>query len=103
MDFITCSRGGNAADQRIDLGPGYQVPFAQAVRREAGIPTGAVGLISDPAQAEHLLHTGQADAVVLARALLRDPYWPRHAAKALGVALPWPDQYKRCDVGPMGR
>jgi 2,4-dienoyl-CoA reductase-like NADH-dependent reductase (Old Yellow Enzyme family) len=103
VDFVTCSSGGNAHDQKIDLGPGYQVPFAQAVRREAGIPTGAVGLISEATQAEHILHTGQADAVVLARALLRDPYWPRHAAKALGVALPWPDQYKRCDVGPLGR
>jgi len=103
VDFVTCSSGGNAHDQKIELGPGYQVPFAQAVRREAGIPTGAVGLISEATQAEHILHTGQADAVVLARALLRDPYWPRHAAKALGVALPWPDQYKRCDVGPLGR
>jgi 2,4-dienoyl-CoA reductase-like NADH-dependent reductase (Old Yellow Enzyme family) len=103
VDFVTCSSGGNAHDQKIDLGPGYQVPFAQAVRREAGIPTGAVGLISEATQAEHILHTGQADAVVLARALLRDPYWPRHAAKTLGVALPWPDQYKRCDVGPLGR
>jgi len=103
IDFITCSSGGNAADQKIDLGPGYQVPFAQAVRREAAIPTGAVGLISEAVQAEHILHTGQADAIVLARAMLRDPYWPRHAAKTLGVAMPWPDPYKRCDVGPMGR
>jgi 2,4-dienoyl-CoA reductase-like NADH-dependent reductase (Old Yellow Enzyme family) len=103
VDFITCSSGGNAADQKIDLGLGYQVPFAAAVRREAGVPTGAVGLISEAVQAEHILHTGQADAVVLARALLRDPYWPRHAAKALGDTLPWPDPYKRCDVGPLGR
>jgi 2,4-dienoyl-CoA reductase-like NADH-dependent reductase (Old Yellow Enzyme family) len=102
-DFVTCSSGGNAHDQKIDLGPGYQVPFADAVRREAGIPTGAVGLISEPAQAEHILHTGQADAVVLARALLRDPYWPRHAARTLGVAVPWPDQYKRCDISPLGK
>jgi len=97
-DFITCSSGGNAADQKIDLGPGYQVPFAHAVRREAGVPTGAVGLISEPAQAEHILHTGQADAIVLARALLRDPYWPRHAAKALGLDPAWPDPYKRAEV-----
>ncbi|APV49588.1 oxidoreductase [Betaproteobacteria bacterium GR16-43] len=103
VDFITCSSGGNAHDQKIDLGPGYQVPFSQAVRKEAGIPTGAVGLIHDAAQAEHILHTGQADAIVLARALLRDPYWPRHAAKALGATMAWPDQYKRCDIGPMGR
>ena len=85
------------------LGPGYQVPFAAAIRRDAGIPTTAVGLITEPVQAEHILSTGQADAVCLARALLRDPYWPRHAAKALGVAMPWPNQYKRCDTGPLGR
>lgn len=103
IDFITASSGGNAHDQKIDIGPGYQVRFAEAIRREAEIPTGAVGLIDEAAQAEHILHTGQADAIVLARALLRDPYWPRHAAKRLGVALPWPDQYKRADVNPMGR
>jgi 2,4-dienoyl-CoA reductase-like NADH-dependent reductase (Old Yellow Enzyme family) len=103
VDMIDVSSGGNAADQKIELGPGYQVPFAAAIRRDAGIPTIAVGLVTEPVQAEHILHTGQADAVCLARALLRDPYWPRHAAKALGVAMPWPDQYKRCDIGPLGR
>lgn len=103
IDMIDVSSGGNAADQAIVLGPGYQVPFAAAIRRDAGIPVAAVGLITEPVQAEHILHTGQADAVCLARALLRDPYWPRHAAKALGVAMPWPDQYKRCDSGPLGR
>ena len=103
IDLIDCSSGGNAADQKIVLGPGYQVPFSAAIRRDAGIPTAAVGLISDAVQAEHIIATGQGDAVSLARALLRDPYWPRHAAKALGVAFDWPDQYKRCDVGPMGR
>ena len=103
IDMIDCSSGGNIAEQRIKLGPGYQVPFAEAIRAGAGIPTAAVGLISEPAQAEQIVSLGQADAVFLARALLRDPYWPRHAAKALGVELPWPDQYKRCDVGPLGR
>ena len=103
IDMIDVSSGGNAADQKIVLGPGYQVPFAAAIRRDAGIPTAAVGLITEPVQAEHILATGQADAVCLARALLRDPYWPRHAAKALGVAMPWPNQYKRCDTGPLGR
>jgi len=103
IDFITCSSGGNAHDQKIALGPGYQVPFSQAVKREVDIPTGAVGLITDAVQSEHILHTGQADAVLLARELLRDPYWPRHAAKILGVTMAWPDQYKRCDAGPMGR
>ncbi|MGZ5112441.1 MAG: oxidoreductase, partial [Usitatibacter sp.] len=75
----------------------------EAIRREAGIATAAVGLITDAVQAEHIVFHGQADAVCLARALLRDPYWPRHAAKALGVEMPWPDQYKRCDVGPLGK
>jgi 2,4-dienoyl-CoA reductase-like NADH-dependent reductase (Old Yellow Enzyme family) len=103
IDMIDVSSGGNAADQKIVLGPGYQVPFASAIRRDAGIPVAAVGLITEPVQAEHILATGQADAVCLARALLRDPYWPRHAAKALGVAFAWPDQYKRCDSGPLGR
>jgi 2,4-dienoyl-CoA reductase-like NADH-dependent reductase (Old Yellow Enzyme family) len=103
IDMLDVSSGGNAADQKIVLGPGYQVPFSEAIRREAGIPTAAVGLITEPVQAEHILATGQADAVCLARALLRDPYWPLHAARALGVAMPWPDQYRRCDVGPLGR
>jgi 2,4-dienoyl-CoA reductase-like NADH-dependent reductase (Old Yellow Enzyme family) len=79
------------------------VPFAEAVRSEAGIPTIAVGLIADAVQAEQIVALGQADAVCLARALLRDPYWPRHAARELKVDFPWPDQYKRCDVGPFGR
>jgi 2,4-dienoyl-CoA reductase-like NADH-dependent reductase (Old Yellow Enzyme family) len=103
IDLIDCSSGGNIHDQKIKLGPGYQVPFAEAVRAGAGIPTAAVGLISDAAQAEQIVSLGQADAVCLARALLRDPYWPRHAAKELGVDASWPDQYKRCDVGPLGR
>jgi 2,4-dienoyl-CoA reductase-like NADH-dependent reductase (Old Yellow Enzyme family) len=103
IDLIDCSSGGNVHDAKVALGPGYQVPFADAIRREAGIATCAVGLIADPVQAEQIVSLGQADAVCLARAMLRDPYWPRHAAKALGVELPWPDPYKRCDVGPLGR
>ncbi|MBL0142012.1 MAG: NADH:flavin oxidoreductase/NADH oxidase [Betaproteobacteria bacterium] len=103
VDMIDVSSGGNAADQKIVLGPGYQVPFCAAIRRDCGIPAAAVGLITEPVQAEHILATGQADAVCLARAMLRDPYWPRHAAKALGVTMAWPDQYKRCDTGPLGR
>ncbi len=103
IDLIDVSSGGNAADQQITLGPGYQVPFSAAIRRDAGIPTAAVGLITEPVQAEYILASGDADAICLARALLRDPYWPRHAAKALGVAMEWPDQYRRCDVGPLGR
>ena len=103
IDLVDCSSGGNIAEQKIKLGPGYQAPFAEAIRAGAGIPTAAVGLISDPVQAEQIVSLGQADAVCLARAQLRDPYWPRHAAKALGVDMPWPDPYKRCDVGPFGR
>ncbi len=103
IDLIDVSSGGNAANQKIVLGPGYQVPFSEAIRRDAGIATASVGLITEPVQAEHIVATGQADAVLLARALLRDPYWARHAAKALGVSLEWPNQYKRADVGPFGR
>jgi 2,4-dienoyl-CoA reductase-like NADH-dependent reductase (Old Yellow Enzyme family) len=103
VDLVDCSSGGNVHDAKMPIGPGYQVPFAAAIRSDAGVATAAVGLISDPVQAEQIVALGQADAVCLARVLLRDPYWPRHAAKALGVEMPWPDQYKRCDVGPMGR
>ena len=103
IDLIDVSSGGNIHDQKIVLGPGYQVPFASAVRREAAIPTIAVGLITDAVQAEQIIAHSHADAVMLARASLRDPYWPRHAAKELKVDMPWPDQYKRADVGPLGR
>lgn len=102
VDMVDCSSGGNIHDAKMKLGPGYQVPFAEAIKAGAGIPTIAVGLISEPAQAEQIVSLGQADAVCLARALLRDPYWPRHAAKALGVPMEWPDPYKRCDIGPLG-
>ena len=103
IDLIDVSSGGNIHDQKIVLGPGYQVPFASAIRREAAIPTIAVGLITDAVQAEQVVAHGHADAVMLARASLRDPYWPRHAARELKVDLAWPDQYKRADVGPLGR
>ena len=103
IDLVDCSSGGNVHDAKIPLGPGYQVPFAAAIRREAGIPTMAVGLITDAVQAEQIVALGEADAVCLARALLRDPYWPRHAAKELGVPVKWPDQYLRCEIGPLGR
>ena len=75
--------------------PGFQTPFSAAIRRDAGIATGAVGLITEPAQAEQIVATDQADAVLMAREFLRDPYWPLHAAKALDVDLPWPSQYMR--------
>jgi 2,4-dienoyl-CoA reductase-like NADH-dependent reductase (Old Yellow Enzyme family) len=95
VDLVDCSSGGLVAHAKIVLGPGYQVPFAAAIRERAGIATGAVGLITEPAQAEAIVAGGQADVVLLARALLRDPYWPLHAAKALGVEAAWPVQYLR--------
>jgi 2,4-dienoyl-CoA reductase-like NADH-dependent reductase (Old Yellow Enzyme family) len=95
IDLIDCSSGGLVASQQIVLGPGYQVPFAGRVRREAGIATGAVGLITTPEQADDIIRSGQADCVLLARQLLRDPYWPLHAAEALGVKYSWPAQYLR--------
>ena len=95
VDMIDCSSGGLVAHAKIEIGPGYQVPFAEAIRRDANIPTIAVGLITDPQQAEEIVASGRADAVMLARAMLRDPYWPLHAAKALGVDVQWPSQYQR--------
>jgi len=103
IDLVDCSSGGNVHDQKVALGPGYQVPFSEAIRREAEVATAAVGLISEAVQAEEILSLGRADAVCLARALLRDPYWPRHAARSLGVEFPWPDPYARCEVGPLGK
>jgi 2,4-dienoyl-CoA reductase-like NADH-dependent reductase (Old Yellow Enzyme family) len=95
VDLIDCSSAALVPHVRIPVGPGFQVPFAAAIRRETGIATGAVGLITQAAQAEQIVATGQADAVLLARELLRDPYWPLHAAKALGTDAPWPLPYER--------
>jgi 2,4-dienoyl-CoA reductase-like NADH-dependent reductase (Old Yellow Enzyme family) len=95
VDFVDVSSGGNVPNQRITVGPGYQVPFARAVREGSGLPTGAVGLITEPAQAEQILVDGAADAVLLARELLRDPHWPLRAAHELGVEVRWPEQYLR--------
>jgi 2,4-dienoyl-CoA reductase-like NADH-dependent reductase (Old Yellow Enzyme family) len=95
VDLIDCSSGGNVERAEIPVGPGYQTPFAERVRREAGIATAAVGMITDAAQADQIVRNGQADIVLLARELLRDPYWPVHAAKALGVEASWPAQYLR--------
>jgi 2,4-dienoyl-CoA reductase-like NADH-dependent reductase (Old Yellow Enzyme family) len=95
VDLIDCSSGGAVAKAKIELGPGYQVPFARAIRAEAGIATGAVGLITEAHQADEIISSGSADVVLLARELLRDPYWPLHAAHILGVDVPWPDQYQR--------
>src|SRR5258707_1390440 len=94
-DLIDCSSGGNAEHAKIPVGPGYQTPFAEQIRREANILTGAVGMITSPVQAEHVIVTGQADAVITARELLRDPYWPLRAAHELGQPTSWPVQYLR--------
>ncbi|HEY3365795.1 MAG TPA: NADH:flavin oxidoreductase/NADH oxidase [Symbiobacteriaceae bacterium] len=95
VDLVDCSSGGNSPLQKITLGAGYQVPFADRIRREAGIPTGAVGLITDAAQAEEIVASGKADLVILARELLRHPYWPLEAANKLGEEILWPKQYER--------
>ncbi len=95
VDLIDCSSGGNVAEAKIPVGPGYQTPFAERIRRESNILTGTVGMITSPVQAEHVLGTGQADAVIIAREFLRDPYWPLRAARELGQAITWPQQYLR--------
>ena len=95
VDLIDCSSGGLAVDAKITPGPAYQVPFAERIRREAGILTGAVGLITEPLQADAIIRSGQADLVFLAREFLRDPYWPLHAARILGIEVKPPVQYGR--------
>jgi 2,4-dienoyl-CoA reductase-like NADH-dependent reductase (Old Yellow Enzyme family) len=95
VDLVDCSSGGAVHDQQIAVEPGYQVPFAERIRREAGVATGAVGLITQAAQADAIVRRGQADVVLLARELLRDPYWPLHAADQLDRLVPWPPQYLR--------
>ena len=95
VDLIDCSSGGLAADAKIQPGPGYQAPFAERIRKETGILTGAVGMITEPQQAEQIIASGQADVVLLAREFLRDPYWPLHAARTLGEELDPPVQYAR--------
>jgi 2,4-dienoyl-CoA reductase-like NADH-dependent reductase (Old Yellow Enzyme family) len=95
IDLIDCSSGGLVPNAKIPIGPGYQVPFASSIRKEVGIATGAVGLITDARQAEELIARGDADAIFLARAMLRDPYWANHAAKELGAEASWPLQYLR--------
>jgi 2,4-dienoyl-CoA reductase-like NADH-dependent reductase (Old Yellow Enzyme family) len=98
VDFMDISTGGSAPDAKIPVGPGYQVPFAARVRKEADIPTAAVGMITEPDQADDIIVGEQADAVFLGRALLRDPSWIRRAATQLGHALPYPPQYTRAFV-----
>jgi 2,4-dienoyl-CoA reductase-like NADH-dependent reductase (Old Yellow Enzyme family) len=98
VDFVDCSSGGAVATAKIPVAPGFQAPFAAAVRKETGMATGAVGMITSAEQAEQILATGQADAVLLARELLRNPYWPLVAARRLGASVEWPKQYLRAKL-----
>lgn len=100
-DLMDCSSGGGVAGAKIPLAPGYQVPFAARIRAEAEIPTGAVGLITEPEHAERILAEGSADLILMARELLRDPRWPLRAAHALGADVPWPAPYARGAKGPV--
>lgn len=95
VDLIDCSSGGNVADAKIPTGAGYQLPFAATIRAEAGIATGAVGMITDPAQADQIVRLGEADLILMARELLRHPYWPLNAARPLHQKLDPPSQYGR--------
>jgi 2,4-dienoyl-CoA reductase-like NADH-dependent reductase (Old Yellow Enzyme family) len=102
VDLIDCSSGGNVSGVRYPIGPGYQVAFSERVRRETGSLTGAVGMITEPAQADQIIRSGQADVVLLARELLRNPRWPLQAGRALGSPAPWPSQYLRAAPAPGG-
>jgi len=95
IDVVDCSSGGLSPQQQITAGPGYQVPFARRVKAESNILTAAVGLITDPTQANAIVQDGDADMVLLARELLRNPHWPLLAAHALGAEIAWPSQYER--------
>lgn len=98
IDLVDCSSGGLILDAKIPFAPGFQVPFADGVRREAGIATGAVGMITSAQQAEQILADEQADLIFMAREMLRAPYWPLHAARELGVDVEWPNQYARAKL-----
>jgi 2,4-dienoyl-CoA reductase-like NADH-dependent reductase (Old Yellow Enzyme family) len=95
VDLVDCSSGGNVPRVHIPIGPGYQVPFAERVRRDTQMPSAAVGMITAPEQADQIVRNGQADLIVIARELLRSPYWPLHAARHLRQEAPVPPQYLR--------
>jgi 2,4-dienoyl-CoA reductase-like NADH-dependent reductase (Old Yellow Enzyme family) len=103
IDLLDVSSGGNDPRQQVPLGSGYQVAFADHIRRETGLSTGAVGMITEPAQADQIIRSGQADVVLLARELLREPYWPLRAADALHHPASWPIQYERAAHGKVER
>lgn len=98
VDLIDCSSGGLIPNAKITVGPGYQVQFSEQIKKEAGILTGAVGLITSATQAESILNTSKADVIILARQLLRDPYFPLHAAHQLQQDIKWPVQYDRAKL-----
>jgi 2,4-dienoyl-CoA reductase-like NADH-dependent reductase (Old Yellow Enzyme family) len=100
VDLIDASSGGVVAYQQIDVRPNYQVPFAERIKAQGKIATGAVGLITEAEQADAIIRAGQADIVLLAREMLRDPYWPLHAANELGIDVAWPAQYQRAKRAP---
>jgi 2,4-dienoyl-CoA reductase-like NADH-dependent reductase (Old Yellow Enzyme family) len=99
IDLLDVSSGGNAINARIPVGPGYQTGFAERIRRESAIHTGAVGMITSPEQADQIIRSGQADVVLLAREILRNPYWPLEAARVLRQEISWPVQYVRAAGG----
>jgi 2,4-dienoyl-CoA reductase-like NADH-dependent reductase (Old Yellow Enzyme family) len=98
VDLIDVSSGGLISTQKIKLEPGYQVPFAEAIKNEAGIATGAVGLITTAQQADEILQKNQADMVFFAREALRNPYFPLNFARELGADINWPKQYERAKL-----
>ena len=98
MDLIDTSSGGNVAHAKIAIGPGYQVPFAEAIKAKSGIATSAVGMIIEPEQANEIIQSGKADAVMLAREFLRNPRWPLYAAHKLGAEITWPIQIERAKL-----
>jgi 2,4-dienoyl-CoA reductase-like NADH-dependent reductase (Old Yellow Enzyme family) len=100
IDLIDCSGGGNVATARIPIGPGYQVPYARQVRQQANVPSAAVGMITEPLQADEIIRSDDADLVVMAREFLRDPYWPLHAAPEVHQEIVWPKQYERAKPAP---
>ena len=95
VDLIDTSSGGNVPNAKIAVGPGYQVAFSEAIKRKSAMKTSAVGMITDPVQANTIIESGQADAVMLAREFLRNPRWPLHAAHVLGAEIKWPAQLVR--------
>jgi 2,4-dienoyl-CoA reductase-like NADH-dependent reductase (Old Yellow Enzyme family) len=103
VDLIDCSSGGNSPTAVIPVGPSYQAPFAEKIRRETNMRTAAVGMITDPHQAEELIRSGAADIVLLAREFLRNPYWPVTVAQALDATIVAPVQYGRAFVGSRSR